>query len=154
MSRWFWFFSFPNRDFAFEPSRLCRHPSIRTLCERFIARCYVGASCGGPTHRPGCHGGVGSEFELVAQQTVQDAIVHKEHHDVGRRTPARAISRVGRIRPFNSLCKQFTRCPNRASDARLKSGAKEEEKKCAVRFFTFVPDGYRHMSNGSNFAKL
>ena len=28
--------------FAFEPSRLCRHPSIRTLCERFIARCQMG----------------------------------------------------------------------------------------------------------------
>ena len=27
--------------FAFEPSRLCRHPSIRTLCERFVARCQV-----------------------------------------------------------------------------------------------------------------
>ena len=36
MSRRFWFFSFPIHGiFDFEPSRLCRHPSIRTLCERF-----------------------------------------------------------------------------------------------------------------------
>src|SRR5579862_9520917 len=28
--------------FAFEPSRLCRHPSIRTLNERLFARCKLG----------------------------------------------------------------------------------------------------------------
>ena len=34
MSRWFLFFFF-LRVISFQPSRPCRHPSIRTLCERF-----------------------------------------------------------------------------------------------------------------------
>ena len=39
-SRFFFFLSI--RGFAFEPSRLCRHPSIRTLCGAIVARCKLG----------------------------------------------------------------------------------------------------------------
>jgi len=36
-------FSFlPVDSFAFEPGRLCRHPSIRTLGWAIFARCMVG----------------------------------------------------------------------------------------------------------------
>ena len=45
----------------------------------------VGASRGVPAHRSGCHRGVGSELEFVAEQAFQGVIVHKEHHDVGGR---------------------------------------------------------------------
>jgi hypothetical protein len=39
-SRFFFFLSI--RGFALEPSRLCRHPSIRTLCGAIVARCKLG----------------------------------------------------------------------------------------------------------------
>jgi hypothetical protein len=42
VSRWFCFSS--ARDFVFEPGRLCRHPSIRTLCRAMVRSVQVGRS--------------------------------------------------------------------------------------------------------------
>ncbi len=37
-----------------------------------------------PSHRTGCHGGIRTDLEFVAQQALQGVVIHEEHHDVRR----------------------------------------------------------------------